>query len=169
MNLFEDVAACTELPQGLLPALRELPARGRDALGEPEAFEVPEAGDERRRVDRSRPGPGVDRDLVVLEPPLELAVERGEPVQGDLPVLRALDVDREAGPELLGGQLLRAPPKALRDVPPVETDVAPLAIDAADDEVRVRVPRVVVVNGGPFELAPEGPARPPPSAAARSR
>ncbi len=49
VNLFEDVAARTELAQGLLPALRELPGRRRDALGEPDPFEMLEASDEHGR------------------------------------------------------------------------------------------------------------------------
>src|ERR1019366_6622903 len=155
VDLLEDVAACTELAQGLLPALGESPRRGRDALGEPEAFEVLETGHERGRVDESRSGSRVDRDLAPFRAPLELAVERGEPVLGDLLGVRALDVDAKAGPKLLGGQLLRAPPQALRDVRAIEANLAPLAIDAAHDHMRVRVGRVVVVHRGPFELAPE--------------
>ena len=155
VDLLEDVAACTEFAQRLLPALGESPRRGRDALGEPEPFEVLETGNERGRVDEPRSGSRVDRDLAPLGPPLQLAVERGEPVLGDLLGVGALDVDGKAGPKLLGGQLLRAPPQALRDVRAIEADLAPLAIDAAHDQMRVRVARVVVVDRGPLELAAE--------------
>src|ERR1700677_1313153 len=48
-----------------------------------------------------------------------------------------------------------APPQALRDVRAIEADLAPLAIDAPHDHVRVGVARVVVVDRRPFELAPE--------------
>ena len=44
-----------------------------------------------------------------------------------------------------------------RDVAPVDPQLAPIAVDAADDDVRVRVARVEVVDRRPLDFAPEVP------------
>ena len=88
---------------------------------------------------------------------LELAVERREPLLGDLPLLRAPHVAFRTRPELLGRKLLGAPAQAGRDVAPVDPKLPPVAVDAADDDVRVRVLGVVVVDRRPLDFATEVP------------
>ena len=44
-----------------------------------------------------------------------------------------------------------------RDVAPVNPQLAPIAVDAADDDVRVRVARVEVVDRRPLHFAPDVP------------
>jgi hypothetical protein len=93
VDLLEDVAACSEIAQRLLPALGESPRRGREALGEPEPLEVHEPGDERGWLDESGSVRKADLDPVVLGAPLELPIERGETGLGNLLGPRAPDVD----------------------------------------------------------------------------
>ena len=75
----------------------------------------------------------------------------------DLPLLRAAHIDLRTRPELLGRQLLGTPAHARRDVAAVDPQLAALAVDAADDDVRVGVAGVVVVDRRPLHLAPEVP------------
>jgi hypothetical protein len=58
-------------------------------------------------------------------------------------------------PELNSGEFLGAPTHAIRDVRPIDSEVGAIPIDAADDDVRVRVGGVVVVDGDPLEPASE--------------
>ncbi len=60
-------------------------------------------------------------------------------------------------PELVGRQLLGAPAHARRDVAPVDPKLAPIAVDAADDDVHVRVARVEVVDRRPLHFASDVP------------
>ena len=91
----------------------------------------------------------------VLREPLELAVEGGEPLLGDLAGVRAPDLELVARPELLRRDLLRPPAHAAGDVASIEPQLLAVAVDAADDDVRMRVARVVVVDRRPLDLAPE--------------
>jgi hypothetical protein len=73
----------------------------------------------------------------------------------DLARTRALEVELGAGSKVEGGQLLGAGAHAVGDVLAIETDREAVAVDAADDDVRVRVVRVVVVDGRPVQTAPD--------------
>jgi len=74
---------------------------------------------------------------VVLGPPLDLAIERGESVLRDFLGVDASDVELVAGPELLGGEFLSASAQTVRDVAAIEPDLAAVSVDAADDDVHV--------------------------------
>ena len=100
-----------------------------------------EPRDEQGLVDAPAPCPRADLHEVVLAAALELPIQRRKPLLGDLALLRAPDIPLRPRPELLGRQLLRAPAHAGRDVGPVNPHLAAIAIDAADDDVRVRVAR----------------------------
>jgi len=90
-----------------------------------------------------------------LHAALKRAVERCEALLSDFLGVRAADVELLSRAELLGRDLLGAPAQAIRDVAAIEPDLAPVPVDAADDDVGVRVIGVVVIDCGPFELAPE--------------
>ena len=57
--------------------------------------------------------------------------------------------------ELLGRDLLGAPAQPVGDVRPLEAQLLAVAIHAPDHDMGVRVIGVVVVDGGPFDLASE--------------
>ena len=69
----------------------------------------------------------------------------------DFALAGPLDVPLEPRPQALGRQLLGAPPEAPGDVGAVHPQLPPLATDAADDDVRMRVLCVVVVDRRPLE------------------
>jgi hypothetical protein len=114
-----------------------------------------EAGDERGLVDEPRSGWGAGLDVVVLGASLELAIEREKTLLLDLVRVGAAHVELVAGPELLGSKLLGAPPQAGRDVRAVQAQLLAVPVDTSNDDVRVRMPSVVVVDGCPFDLSPE--------------
>ena len=89
--------------------------------------------------------------------PLELAIEGGEPLLGDLTGVRSPDLELVARPKLLRRNLLRPPAHAAGDVASIEPQLVAVAVDAADDDVRMRMARVVVVDGRPLDLAPQVP------------
>jgi hypothetical protein len=84
---------------------------------------------------------------------LSLPVERRVALLGHLSRVGALHVDLLARSQLLGREFLGTPAKAGRDVAPIDPQLAPVAVDAANDDVRVRVARVVVVDCRPLDLA----------------
>ncbi len=92
---------------------------------------------------------------IALHTLLKLAVEGGEALLRDLLRLNAANVALLAGAQLLGGDLLGPPAQAVGDVAAIEAYLATVPVDAADDEVGVGMIRIVVVDGAPFELAPE--------------
>src|SRR6516225_8477295 len=113
-----------------------------------------EASNERRRVGTPR----LERAHVhpaAACPPINLPIERREPVLCDLMGASALDVEVTARTELLGSKLLGAAPHPVGDVRTVQAELAPLSVDAADHEMRVRVGGVVMIDCGPFDLATE--------------
>jgi hypothetical protein len=73
----------------------------------------------------------------------------------DLARTRALEVELGAGSKVEGGELLGAGAHAVGDVLAVEADREADAVDAADDDVRVRVVCVVVVDGRPVQTPPD--------------
>ena len=103
----------------------------------------------------ARPRAGLHE--VVGPAALELPVERRKPLLGDLALLRPPHIPFRPRSELLGRQLLGAPAHAGRDVAPVNPQLPPVAVDAADDDVRVRVAGVEVVDRRPLHFAPEVP------------
>ena len=85
---------------------------------------------------------------------LDLAVERGEALLGHFPLVRPPNLDLEARPKLSVASSWAAgggPGRCRRD--PIA--VPALAADAADDDVRVRVLGIMVVDRRPLD----GPAR----------
>jgi hypothetical protein len=112
---------------------------GSNAVGQAQPLEMLEAREQRRLVDTSRPRarPRLDA-AIILGATLELTVERSETLLGDLVGLRAADLEFMTVSELLGRKLLRAPAKAIGDVPAVEAHFTSLSVDAAKDDVRVR-------------------------------
>jgi hypothetical protein len=58
---------------------------------------------------------------------------------------------RRGRAELVGEDVLRAPAHPLRDVRAIDPDLPALGVDAAHDDVRVRVVGVVVIDGAPLE------------------
>src|ERR1019366_5269567 len=100
-----------------------------------------EARDEQGLVDAPAPCSSSDLQAVVGAPPLELPVERREALLGNFSRVGALDVDLSARSKLLGRQLRGAPAHAGRDVAPRDPQLAPIAVNAADDDVRVRMAR----------------------------
>jgi hypothetical protein len=110
VNLLEDVAAGAELAQVVLPPLGELPRDRRYALRESEPFEVLEARQQRGVINRSAArGRRAGIDAPILNPPLDVTVERGESLLVDFLDVGATNFELVAGPELLGGELLGAP------------------------------------------------------------
>jgi hypothetical protein len=109
VNLLQDVATRTQCAKLGLPSRLERPRRWRDALREAHRFEVLEPRDQGRVVDPPGPLPRPDFDAVVDRAPLQLAIERGEALLGDLPGIRPLDIEVMPWPELLGRDLLRGP------------------------------------------------------------
>ena len=99
------------------------------------------------------------RDLhaVVGATPLKLLVQGRKPLLGDLALLRPPHVPFRPMPELVGRQLLGAPAHAGRNVAAVDPKLAPIAVDATDDDVHVGVARVEVVHGRPLHFAPDVP------------
>jgi hypothetical protein len=79
-----------------------------------------------------------------------LAIERGKTLLLDLVRVRAAHVELVAGPELLGSKFLGAPAQAGGDIRAVEAQLLAVSVDPADDDVRVRMSGVVVVDRGPF-------------------
>ncbi len=73
----------------------------------------------------------------------------------DLSLARPLDLDLEPRTQALGRQLLGAPPKAPGDVGAVQAELPPFAADAANDDVRMRVVGVVVIDRRPLDGAPK--------------
>jgi hypothetical protein len=69
--------------------------------------------------------------------------------------VRASDFKLVARTELLRSNLLRPPPHPARDVAALEAQLLAAAVDAANDDVGMRVPRVVVVHGCPLDLLPQ--------------
>ena len=68
-----------------------------------------EPRDQGRVVDPPGPLPRPNLDAVVDRAPLQLAIERREPLLGDLPGMGPLDIEVVPRPELLGRDLLRGP------------------------------------------------------------
>ena len=155
VNLLQDVPARTQRAKLGLPSGLERPCRSRDTLREAHRFEVFEPRDQGRVLDPPGPPPRPDLDPVVDRPPLELAIERREPLLSDLPGVGASDVEIVARSELLGRDLLRDPAQAVRDEPAVESELAAAAVDAPEDDVRVGMIGVEMVDGQPLELAIE--------------
>ena len=118
MHLLEDVAAGPDLAELGSPIGGQAPGGRRDALGELEVGEVLQAGRQEGRVGGS--ARGVCRaaygDDAVHGAALDVAIEGGEAVLADLSCARALDVERGARAEILGGKLLGARAQAAGDV-----------------------------------------------------
>ena len=157
VDLLQDVAARAVIPEPLLPTLDEPPRVSRDALGEPQALEMLEARNEQGLVDAPARCARAGLHEAVGPAALELPVERRKPLLGDLALLRPPHIPFRPRSELLGRQLLGAPAHAARDVAPVNPQLAPVAVDAANDDVRVRVAGVEVVDRRPLHFAPEVP------------
>jgi len=154
VHLLDDVTARSQLAQGRRPVRRQAPGDGRDPLREAELREVLHASCEGDRVLSGSRVRAEDDDAVDGEA-ADVAVERREAVLKDLAGTCALEIELRAGAEVQGGQLLGAGAHAVGDVLAVETDREAVAVDPADDDVRVRVVRVVVVDGRPVQTAPD--------------
>jgi hypothetical protein len=124
----------------------------RDPLREAELLEVLHAGRERDRV-LAGSRVGAKCDHAVEGEAADVAVEGREAVLMHLAGTRALEIEQRARAEVQGGQLLGAGAHAVGDVLAVETDREAVAVDPADDDVRVRIVRVVVVDGRPVQTA----------------
>src|ERR1019366_1693801 len=152
VHLLEDVAPLPELAQAPLPVFGQPPAARRDPVGKAKTLELPETPDQQRRL--RAPAPLCERlgiDAAFGRRLLDLAVERGEALLGHLSLARPSNLDLEPRPQALGRELLGGPAKAPGDVGAIHSQLPALAADAADDDVRMRVVGVVVVDRGPLE------------------
>jgi len=107
--LLQDVAARTQFAKLVLPTRLQRPRRSRDALREAHRLEVLKPRHECGVVDPPGPLARPNLDAVLDRAPLHLAVERREPLLGDLPGIGPLDIDIVARPELLSRDFLRRP------------------------------------------------------------
>jgi hypothetical protein len=96
-----------------------------------------------------------DVNPLVLCAPLELAVERSETVLSDLVGPSPPDFELVPRSKLLGRKLLRAPAQATRDVATVESQLLAVPVDTPHDDMRVRVPGVVVIDRRPLDASSE--------------
>ncbi len=157
VNLLDDIAAGSPLTKGLLPPGRQSPLGPRYPFREPHGLEVLKTANKQGLVDCGFGAEPSHPNAVTVDAPCELAVERREPVLGELLAERPADGELVAGPELLGCDLPGAPAHAARDVRAVQAHLAPIAVDAADDDVRVGMIRVVMVDRRPLQVAADVP------------
>src|SRR5579862_9028561 len=85
----------------------------------------------------------------------ELAVERRQSLLTDLPLMGASDLGLEARTQPLGRKLLSRPSKAPCDVGAIHAQRPSLATRASDDDVRMRVLGIVMVDGCPLDGSTE--------------
>ena len=154
-----DVAQELDLPKAWPVKLRELPRARPRLLGEAEALEVLETADE---LESERLGAGgrrqgtFERDASIFARlPLEDRVELAEVRRLDRPLAGPLAVLGRPVAEGARGELLASLPDALAHVLGGDREGPSVVVSAPDDDVDVRVGRVVVVDRDPLEPGPE--------------
>jgi hypothetical protein len=154
MHALDDVSALPELLQGLLPTLGDAPRGGRGALDQAQLLQdvEPRKGVRARepgRVGDRRHVDGAHRRNQLAQPPVDRRQALLRYLLGELP----LDVEFIPRSKLEGSQLLSANTESLGDVAAIDPDLGATTVDAADDDVNVRVVGVVVTDGGPVQPA----------------
>jgi hypothetical protein len=96
-----------------------------------------------------------DLDSTIHRSSLDLAIESREPILRYLPAPLAHHVVFGTWPKFDRCKLLRAMTQASRHVGAVHSDFSAIEVHPANENVRVRMLGVVMVDGCPFELPPE--------------
>jgi hypothetical protein len=157
--VFDDVAALPKLPQRRLGLWRYNPFAGLDLSRQAQALQLARALDQQGSILTERIAHVLGRAQVGKLPPLLLGdqhpIEPGEAIGIHFPLklLRHLKLGLPA--QFPSNNLAGPFANAERDV--VAGDVESLAVvgDAAQEDMRVRVSRVVVIDRDPVELRPE--------------
>ena len=154
----EVLAAPNQKPS---PAFGKSPDAGRLLPGELHFLEHLQAVEARqplpfRRSQQSREPDGTVRRGMLGDRPIDLrerlAPDVDRPLIGHVPFAASTELARE--------DFLRPPPHSVAQISAVDPEFVTVSVDAAHDDVDVRIVRVVVVHRGPNEATAPCPSPP---------